>query len=508
MLLSGASSTMEKDGDRRITKRPNMNNVMKDELDQDMISNLPSAILIIILSKLRIDEAVRCGILSKRWLRLWKQTSHLEFDLKYTVKPLQQVLLSRKPRVVPDLNTYDPSLYKLVYACYAKVTQLILGHWGIISSCRIRHFRKNIGLGDVTDWVVCLIDSKEVKDLSLECAPDSRETDESIAFREDVYLIDFPDGIFKTLDSLELINYTMYWWQPFQECCKLKKLKLKRVCLDDETLNGILQNCVVLENFSLLESSGFEELVIEKSKLKVLQLQALFVDEIDISCENLEILLLDSMICEVKNVRIYAPCLRTFRSYCYSIYARMLSVKGGKSIVKTHDILATLSGYLARAPSCNIFQNLSTLSIDLDLNKISEATILSYVLNLCTSLQAIEITLPVFMPRNFVYNSNISHPMSKFWDKRKLCYCTSQKLKFVYMRGFKGNVQEVEFAKYLITRATMLKRITIICSDSMEVAENLLSLPRASATLSINLKLNANNPMDEFAEHQNRQLKW
>jgi hypothetical protein len=80
-----------------------------------------------------------------------------------------------------------------------------------------------------------------------------------------------------------------------------------------------------------------------------------------------------------------------------------------------------------------------------------------------------------------------------FWEKCGLCKTITQKLKFVTIRGFKGKEKEVEFAKILIARATMLKRINIICYDySIEAAENLLSLPRASHNLSINLKCNAN----------------
>jgi hypothetical protein len=88
-------------------------------------------------------------------------------------------------------------------------------------------------------------------------------------------------------------------------------------------------------------------------------------------------------------------------------------------------------------------------------------------------------------------NDNCALPFARL----ELCDTIDKKLKFVCIRGFRGKKQEVQFAKYLITRATMMKRITIICNDSTKVAENLLSLPRASGDLCINLKLNANNNM-------------
>ncbi|RDY11759.1 F-box protein, partial [Mucuna pruriens] len=492
-------------GGSRIAKKPKMES-------PDFIRNLPDEIIITILSKLCIDEAVRCDVLSKRWKDLWKETPHIEFNTKHMVKPLTQLLQSRKPRTDPDFSTVVPTTLKGVNCCNTLVLLMILKHSGAISSCRIQHFKKSLAFGDVESWVDFLVDIKKgLKDLSLECVPHCGETTESIVYQESIYIPTFAHGIFECLNSLELINYTLDCWLPFQECSHLKKLTMKRIYLDDETLSGILENCVVLENFSLLQSIGFARLIIVKSTIKVLQLQALCVDELQISCNNLDVLLLDSIICPVKNVSIYAPCLKNFHSYSNSMYARMLSIKNEKPMVKTHDILAHCSG-LWGSPNRNIFQNVSTLSFDLDLNNMREARVLSDVLKLCRNLQVIEIALPIFRPKSLSSSSSkvcdLSHPISMFWERRELCYCISQKLKFVHIKGFRGEEQEVEFAKYLITRATMMKRITIICSNLKEAAENLLSLPMASGKLSINLKLNANNPMDDFAEQQNKLLKF
>jgi hypothetical protein len=57
-----------------------------------------------------------------------------------------------------------------------------------------------------------------------------------------------------------------------------------------------------------------------------------------------------------------------------------------------------------------------------------------------------------------------------FWERRGLCKTNIQKLKFEIIRGFRGKEKEVEFEKYLITRATMMKRITTICHDSIDAA--------------------------------------
>lgn len=78
--------------------------------------------------------------------------------------------------------------------------------------------------------------------------------------------------------------------------------------------------------------------------------------------------------------------------------------------------------------------------------------------------------------------------MAMFWEKQSNAII--QKIKFVYIKRFRGKEQEVQFAKYLITRGSMMKKITIICNDSTEEAENLLSLARASPDLSIQLNFN------------------
>ena len=85
--------------------------------------------------------------------------------------------------------------------------------------------------------------------------------------------------------------------------------------------------------------------------------------------------------------------------------------------------------------------------------------------------------------------------------------CINHKLRFAKIRGFTGKEQEVKFAKHLITRATMMEKITIICNSSIvEEATSLLSLPRASVYLSIILKSEHKDLFTERIEVQNRML--
>jgi len=59
----------------------------------------------------------------------------------------------------------------------------------------------------------------------------------------------------------------------------------------------------------------------------------------------------------------------------------------------------------------------------------------------------------------------------------------------VTLKGFTGKEQEVMFLKHLITRAYVMENIIVICeSKFVDDAKDLLSLPRASAHLSITMK--------------------
>jgi hypothetical protein len=91
--FSGRLIEIKRKGGRE-TEMKNM--VVVSDEKQDFINKLPNEFLTFILSKLQVDEAVRCNILSKRWVGLWKQAHHIEFNAKHMIKPMTQLLHSRE----------------------------------------------------------------------------------------------------------------------------------------------------------------------------------------------------------------------------------------------------------------------------------------------------------------------------------------------------------------------------------------------------------------------------
>lgn len=60
--------------------------VMEEE--EDLISNLPDALLAYIISPLPYTEVVRTSVLSKRWESLWKHTPNLNLDQRQILTSL------------------------------------------------------------------------------------------------------------------------------------------------------------------------------------------------------------------------------------------------------------------------------------------------------------------------------------------------------------------------------------------------------------------------------------
>jgi len=91
---------------------------------KDLVSELPDDILHRMISCLSIiDEALRTSILSKRWIHLWKNAMHLDFDCTHMIKTLSKIVTIR------DVEKYD------------KIVDPVLNqHIGNLTSCYFRHF--------------------------------------------------------------------------------------------------------------------------------------------------------------------------------------------------------------------------------------------------------------------------------------------------------------------------------------------------------------------------------
>ncbi|RDX87386.1 F-box protein, partial [Mucuna pruriens] len=394
----------------------------------DFFNHLPDKVLWFILSLLPIDEAVRTSILSKRW-------RSTPFTLILMSYPLTRLTSSPGSHLEFIFNLdKEKGVYRYNILCFT----LMKKHVGNLTSCRFAHFP----FIDVTACLSVLLEQeKGLKDLTLECQSIGTMSKPNLPIRFNTW------NYLSALESFELVRYTLKYPSSFETLFrKLRTLKLKEIQIGDEIFNGILRS-TSLENFTLLQSSGFTKIEIKSSSLKFLELNFLCVSHIEISTPNLKVLVLASLSCPAKNLVLGVQNLSEF--HCYSNQ----QISTSSHVPKTHKLLEYWTGLL-ECKREKIFRNLSSLSIDLDLNNVREALSLSYLLRTSSCLQTLKIVIP---------------------------------LNVVHIKGFTGKDLEVDFIKYLITRSTRIKKITIICESSLDEANKLLSVNNASSKLFIQL---------------------
>ncbi|KAK7247124.1 hypothetical protein RIF29_42001 [Crotalaria pallida] len=468
------------------------------------INDLPNEIFHIIISSLSIDEAVRCSLVCKRWRHFWKNLSRFDLD---------------QDRINLSLSEFQRTVLR-----HHRADDL--------TSCSFRHRHMS---NDVNSLVEILVNKyKSLSSLTLDFA------NENIS----LYLM-VKARSFSNLISLELTNYTLSDSDKyaFDACEKLKTLKLKKMHVSDETLDYILKNCSSLESFSLVDiaSVWFRKPVIRNQSLKFLELRSVVVQEIDVSIEDLETLVLENVTCPPKTLRVYALRLKAFHCSCKPT-----------GILKTQDVIANCSdligSYIVLLPmhfgageliwklwkytkkvgvsfegddeseviderileedngsslcvSCGLRNECTCLvQFELHIGMISDrkpgeawrmfwlekswtSNALSFVLRSCLSLKTLEITIPVFKFSN-------SRGYSSVFQKRlrEMSNFTNHLLKFATIRGYTGKKGELEFVKHLIN-AYKIKRISLINNYS-KVAKAVVE----TGLLSLREKLQLNCP--------------
>ncbi|CAA2979518.1 F-box At1g67390 [Olea europaea subsp. europaea] len=464
----------------------------KQELDR--ISNLPEPIRCQIISMLPIEELVRTSILSKRWQHSWKQVPNLYFDLTQMTKACREFIF---PIRQFGLSSSDPNSKMLTkHLCSAaRLVKTILNcHSAPVTSCRI--LQCPIGFQDPIKSVEYLIRGKGVQEISLS----------GLYLGLDSYRNKNPPVLpswGKTLQVLELSKYPLDDASIFRGCDSLQTLRLKFVELGNETLDEILANCKDLKELSLSSCTGVMNLMIRDTNLKILELRKLCLRKINIHAESLAVLVLDDILCPTNCLIIEAPAVVKFESFC-SIEGETISYRRLRDCIEMEEIFSRCSGILGSCnnvghalatQTCYItpFKKLQMLSASLDLNNIREAIILSYFFQECSGLQHLRICSPVSVENldklNQDSGNHLSYPDYLFWQRKETFFSIEKNLNAVWVKRFGGREIEMEFAKYIITRAPKMKSMIIECVDNCTAdALSLLNLPRASKDLSLVLK--------------------
>ncbi|KAJ1430317.1 Leucine-rich repeat domain superfamily [Sesbania bispinosa] len=392
---------MKRAKDKAVTMLDNM------EEPPDFISRLPDEVLSSIISFLPIDEGVKTSILSKRWTSVWKKTPHLDFDAKRMIYPLTGLNIS--PKNHSDF-TLDSDYVKGILRYSTLFSSIAKQHLGNLTSCRLLHFPHL----EVKSWLKILVEkNKGLRDLTLECEPLGTIWKQEYSLRDNGW------DVFSSLESFELIRYSIY---------------------SPSTL-GVSKN---LKTLKLIESSGFTKIKVQNSSLKVLELNRLCLKEVEILAPSLLVVTLASLNCPPNNIELRAPNLRAF--HCYMTAPNPIP----RHPLKTHELLEYYNGLLESGKG-NIYKELSIMTVGLDLNNIKETLSLSYILGKSDNLEILAIIIPVNEHEKLEDQSTtfgaLLHPPSAFWKGRDTYNCVRCKLECVYVVGFTGKDPEVDFIR-------------------------------------------------------------
>ncbi|KAJ0231131.1 F-box/LRR protein [Hirschfeldia incana] len=261
----------------------------------DRISKLPEDVLLKILSKLPMEEVLRTSVLSKKWVDVWKGTSHLYLDM----------------RNIAQANVLLP---EVSHQAAGSVTKIIKDHRGHLERCTIYHDSLQCEDGVFESWIQSLVNVKHIKHLKLVNLFDHLDS----VTRSNVTL-DLPPKSFSHPDliSLFLDEYNFEAPHAFYSCWSLKDLRLINISAETEVFNAVLVSCPSLEVLALRiscpKNSG--TLKIENNNLKFLFLSCLGIEGLNVSSPNLDILSIEYLSCTEENCVTASARLHFDRNY-------------------------------------------------------------------------------------------------------------------------------------------------------------------------------------------------
>ncbi|KAL1205470.1 putative F-box/FBD/LRR-repeat protein [Cardamine amara subsp. amara] len=407
-------------------------------LNEDRISELPEALLVLILSLLPTEDAIATSVLSKQWQSLWKLLPKLKFnshhhsnELGTFSKNVCKVLLSHKAPVLQSLR-----LMVCLEMCNAMDTEKL------IETAFARNVRELVLHAGAGEWLLY------PKTLYIS------ETLETLELKFFV-LVDVPSSVlFKSLRTLRL-HYVDFKndesvFNLLSGCPNLENLLVHR-----DPFNSTVKTLIIavpsLQRLTIYNYSNKLGYVIKAPSLKYLKIVGNLGDG---SCliENNTTELVEANIIHVINEKLM------------------------KSLTSVKRLSLQVSAL--KFPTGRIFYQLEYL--ELCINYAAWWNLLTLMLDSSPKLQVLKLIDPQLSRREDLGDQG------KWNQPNNVAECLLRHLKTFVLISYKEELkEEIEVAKYILKNANCLKKATFsikgLNSDKrVEMLEELESVVRVS----------------------------
>ncbi|KAG2308364.1 hypothetical protein Bca52824_028112 [Brassica carinata] len=387
----------------------------RDAMNKDMISELPEALLLHILSYVPTKDVIATSVLSKRWRSLWKMVPKLEFKSN-----------------VEQVSSED--VYRL----------LLLHKAPFLESLHL-NIENTIGRLDI-GILIGIAFSRHVRKLELDLYHDGHKT------------VRFPSVLCSYNNTLEVLNlmYHVLLDFPYRVCFNaLRELHLSHVVFENEaSVCNLLSGCPRLQDLVVERNSNFD---VETYTIAVPSLQRLTIKEdyssTDVGGGGYVINAPSLKYLNIKGLGFIDFCLIEHAPELVEANIKDVSQIANENILASLTSAKRLSFHLPleiKYPTGSIFYQL--VSLELYIDEINGWNLLSFMLDSSPKLQSLKLDSPY--PKEC--------PVGWGWNQPKCvpeCLLLHLETLMWTRYGWKRE-DEKQVATYILKNARQLKKAT------------------------------------------------
>ncbi|XP_010918826.1 putative F-box/FBD/LRR-repeat protein At4g13965 [Elaeis guineensis] len=419
--------------------------------EEDRISQLPDEILLLILSRLGIQDAAATTILSKRWRHLFYFLPCLQFSGFYDYKS--------------SLNNPGRE--------YATIAHVLCSRRCPLKRCKL-YADSYENLDRDMHRIMHLLCEHGLEDLSISSCGKNPYTISSHMFS------------CRTLTTLYLYHCTLSVPPEFTGLRSLRTLELNDVAMMDEEFEMMVSTCWALENLIIYNAFQIKNLVIRSSSLSRLDVithrplgvvvqEAPCLDSVAVSYSYHEA---DVYWNDVANTEFYHPEGEIVESDSedsvdsedsedeeVTEVDRFMWLVMGLGHIETlklefdteaAECLEFQGLLLVSLPSEHLFMQLKKLDLKMHFNDRYLAAMLVSILNGSPNLEEIKFEMDKFHEYTEIVDAD-------YWDKQIPSECVRNRLKtFTLYFNYWFKKDCISFPKFLLMNATALEKMRII----------------------------------------------